>query len=512
MIYLPDGQEMKECDRKTTEYYKVPSMVLMERAALGFTDILLEQGYDMSRTGIVCGMGNNGGDGLAVARLLHLKGIPVKIFLLGEEQRATEQTTQQLAIVRKYGIPVCVLTTENYWTQLSSCSLFIDGIFGVGLSREINGFYAEIISFMNHCPVPKAAIDIPSGIHAGNGQVCGCAVKADMTVTFAFCKAGLVLYPGADYAGVVHVAEIGITKESLAQTKTCLYTLSTEEILNRLPGRPARSNKGTYGKTVLFVGSSGMAGAAYFAAMAAYRAGCGLVRIVTPEENREILQTLVPEAVLTLYDSQCPKNSRDELLDALQWADSTGIGCGLGTGTAAEYLLELVLRHAQTPVVIDGDGLNLMAGNPELFKQYNVRMAEEPLRKKLMITPHLGEMARLTRIPVADIQKQLVTVATDYAKEHQVCCVLKDARTVVTSDCTHAYLNLTGNNGMATGGSGDILTGMICSFLAQGMDVEMAAVTGVHLHGCAGDRAADKAGCRGMTARDILEEIAGVFL
>lgn len=517
MIYLPDGQEMQSCDKKTIEYYQVPSMVLMERAALAFTDAIFDAGYEMSMVGIVCGTGNNGGDGLAVARLLHLQNIPVKVFLLGAVQRATEQTTHQLAILEKYEVPVYkIVDVEELKNQLSQCSLLIDGIFGVGLSREISGLYADVINCLNQCAAPTVAIDIPSGIHAGNGQVSGCAVKADMTVTFAFCKAGLVLYPGADYAGKVKVVEIGITKESLDEKETYLYTHSTDEILQMLPVRPARSNKGTFGKVVLVVGSNGMAGAAYLAAMAAYRTGCGLVRIVTPKENREILQSLVPEAVMTLYDSQCPQNCQDELLEALQWADVVGIGCGLGVSKSSEYLLELVLKNTKVPVVIDGDGLNIVAKNQELLKRYtdrmrNITQSEPRCNMGLVLTPHLGEMSRLTQISIKEIQQNIVKTASEYAKKYQICCVLKDARTVVTSGQEHAYLNLTGNNGMAKGGSGDILAGMICSLIAQGMEPQKASVAGVHLHGCAGDAAASKYGERGMIARDILECIPVVI-
>ncbi len=532
MRYLPNGQEMKACDRKTIEYYQIPSMVLMERAALGFVDAICTAGYDMTRTGIVCGMGNNGGDGLAVARLLHQKALPVKVYLIGNESRATVETAAQLAIVRNYGIPVChvaetaesglqwernmdlanennttTFSVEEFKQELQKCTFLIDGIFGVGLSREVMGIYRDVIGIMNQCPVPKAAIDIPSGIDAGDGQVLGCAIKADMTVTFGYCKVGIVLYPGADYAGRVQVAEIGITEESFEEKKPYVYTHLTEEILDMLPNRPARSNKGTFGKAVLVVGSKGMAGAAYLAAMAAYRTGCGLVRVITPEDNREILQNLVPEAVLTTYASENPKEDEEKLLEALRWGDVVGIGSGLGLTLTSEYLVELVLRHARTPVVIDGDGLNVIANYKELLRNCGT---------DLIVTPHLGEMSRLVQLPIKELQERLVQTAADFAREYKVCCVLKDARTVVVDgrkeDCRnplqeHAYLNLTGNHGMSTGGSGDVLMGMICGLVAQGMKPDKAAVAGVHLHGCAGDVAAQRLGRRGMIARDILEAI-----
>lgn len=511
MIYLLNGQEMKACDQRTIEYYQVPSMVLMERAALAVVDAIIESGYDLSCIGIVCGMGNNGGDGLAVARLLYQKHLSVRVFLVGDESRATEQTARQLAIVKQYGIPVYhigddVMTIERFCKEIQGCSLLIDGIFGVGLSREVSGVYKQVIEGMNASEAKKVAIDIPSGVNADDGQILGCAVKADMTVTFAFCKVGLVLYPGADYAGNVKVVEIGITEDSLKEETGYCYTHSTKEILEMLPKRCARSNKGTYGKVVLVVGSKGMAGAAYLAAMAAYRMGCGLVRIVTPEENREIMQTLVPEAVLTTYDSQNPQNNEKELLDALQWGDAIGIGSGLGISAASEYLLDLVRNNTKVPVVIDGDGLNVLAKNPDWLRRLGKILSD-----RVVLTPHLGEMSRLVQLPIKEIQEKLIQTAVEFSKEYKVCCVLKDARTIVASNHGETYINLTGNHGMATGGSGDVLVGMITALIAQGMPVSKAAIAGVHLHGCAGDVAAGRLGERGMAARDLVDAIAQVI-
>lgn len=521
MQYIVNAQEMKECDARTIEYYGVPSLVLMERAALACAEELLQGSYDLSRVTIVCGMGNNGGDGLALARLLYQKQISVQIILTGDQVKASEQTKRQLSIVQNYQIPFSQadLSAGTEWKRaLEQSTLLVDALFGVGLSREITGIYAELIHMMNKCSAPVFALDIPSGIEAGSGQVLGCAVQALTTVTFAFCKSGLVLYPGADYAGTVIVRDIGITKESFEEQTPYLYTCSTKEIKNWLPKRPAYSNKGTFGKTVLICGCKGMAGAAYLSAMSAYRVGCGLVRLITPEDNREILQTLLPEAVLTTYSPEAVANlDQDELNQlskALQWGTVVGIGSGLGTSQAAKQLLELAVTSTNVPIVLDGDGLNILAVKKELFQT----LAKRPSA----ITPHLAEMSRLTGRPIKEIQQNLVETAADFTKKHGVCCVLKDARTVVTSPLMneaddalygpgHAYLNLTGNHGMAAGGSGDILAGMICGLAAQGMDLAQAAIAGVHLHGCAGDSAAAAAGARSMTARDILDHISTVL-
>lgn len=508
MKWLLSAQEMKNCDTRTMEYYGMPSMVLMERAALAVAEVVQKGDFDTTRTAIVCGVGNNGGDGIAVARLLWQNGCKVSVYAVGSVNRATEQTRQQLAIAEKYGISVCFVTEENLecvQQEIKNSTLLIDGLFGVGLSGKAEGLFGQMIQYINEAAAPVIAIDVPSGINSDNGHVEGCAVKAHTTVTFAFCKAGLVLYPGAEYAGKVLVAPIGITEDSF-EKKPRLFSLDTEEVLESLPVRNAYSNKGTYGKSVLIVGSKGMSGAACLAALAACRSGCGLVRIVTPEENREILQTLVPEAVLTVYDSENPKKDQQKIMEAISWGDAVGIGSGLGRSQASEYLVKLVLQCAHKPVVIDGDGLNILAEHMD-WLDHNNRLSGQ----HIAVTPHLGEMARLSKTSVKDMQSHLVETAQAFAQQYHVCCVLKDARTIVASDYDSAYVNLTGNHGMATGGSGDVLTGMMTSFVAQGMELEKGAIAAVHLHGCAGDAAAEKKGARGMIARDLVACISSVL-
>lgn len=505
MYFLVNGEEMKSCDSYTIKNHHVPSLVLMEHAAQAFVEELLvreklETGhaaYNLTRVGIVCGSGNNGGDGLAVARLLHLRGFHAEVFFIGNEKHATEQTRQQLSMVQSYGVPIY---GTDHVKRLSACTLLVDAIFGVGLSRNVEGVYAQFMEEMNKCSAPTVAVDIPSGIDAGHGAVLGCAVKAAETITFAFCKAGLVLYPGADYAGHVTVKDIGIGAEGIPQGSK-LYSYETGEVLRMLPVRQNRSNKGTYGRTVLIVGSKGMAGAAYLAGIAAYRSGCGLVRIVTPQENREIIQSLLPEAVLTTYDSNAP--DMDVIDEAIQWGDCIGIGSGLGLSESAAKLLQETIRRTNVPLVIDADGLNLLCGHLDII-------GECPA--PVVVTPHLGEMARLTGKPVHDIREQIVKTAQEFADTYSVCCVLKDARTVVADGSEHAYINLTGNHGMATGGSGDVLLGMVSGLTASGMKPREAAIAAVHLHGRAGDIAAKSMGERCMTARDITDAIPSAFM
>lgn len=497
MYALVNGQEMKVCDSYTIEHYHVPSIVLMEHAALAFVEELEQSDYSMACIGLVCGSGNNGGDGLAVARLLHLRGYNVKVFFVGTGAHATAQTKQQLAMIRAYGIP---MYDAGAVTELEKCTLLVDAILGIGLSREVEGIYAAVIKAINTVQAPVIAVDIPSGVDAGTGKVHGCAVRAVKTITFAMCKAGLVLYPGAEYAGNVVVKDIGIRTEGMTNGQSSLYSYETQEVLKMLPERKARSNKGTYGRVVLIAGSCGMAGAAYLAGVAAYRMGCGLVRIVTPEENRAILQSLLPEAVLTVYDSRQP--DMELINEAIHWGNCVGIGPGIGLSQMSERLLWNTLNQTAVPVVIDGDGLSILARHLEWLDACQI---------SLVLTPHLKEMSRLTGKDVIQIQENLVETAQEWVRAHPSCCVLKDARTVVTKEPGRAYINRTGNDGMAVAGSGDVLTGMLCALLAGGMDTQDAAIAAVHLHGCAGDAVCERIGARSMTARDLANGIAHVW-
>lgn len=511
MNYIVTGQEMKSCDRATIEHFKVPSLVLMERAALACADFLFEKEIDCGCTGILCGAGNNGGDGLAIARILKERDKQVFIFFVGKEEKASKETAAQLAMVRQYQIPVYGADKIDL---LSECTLIVDALFGIGLSRELSGEYVKIMEGVNALPsythrgnekanekrIYKLAVDIPSGIQADTGQVLGAAFCADATVTFAYAKAGLLLYPGAQYAGEVVVKDIGITNASFQGQVPQLFTYTTDEIQKMLPKRPADSNKGSFGKAVLAVGSKGMAGAAYLAGLGAYRTGCGLVRIVTSEENRMIIQQRLPEAVLTTYDSE--QIDRLAIMKALSWGTVTGIGCGLGQGEGAKRLLQLLLKEVKTPLLLDGDALNILSGHMEWLENH---------QQPIVVTPHLLEMSRMTKQPVEQIKAQIVKTAREFAKRYRVCCVLKDTRTIVAATEGLAYINLTGNSGMAVGGSGDVLAGMICSFMAQGLPVEKAAVLGVHLHGCAGDHAAKEKGEYGMLASDLAQSIPFVM-
>lgn len=495
MEYLVNAQEMKQYDKNTIEYYGIPSAVLMERAALAVFDEIKSRFHpDCGRILIVCGAGNNGGDGFAAARLLHLAGYETECMFLMDEEKMTPETKAQYQSVQKYGVPVCRTFKQD------SYAVIVDALFGIGLSRHVEGKLEALLNSLNGKEAFKIAVDIASGISADTGHVLGTAFHADLTVAFGFAKIGQLLYPGAEYTGELVVADIGIDRYSLLGTKPSGGYFKKEGAGKLLPERKPYSNKGTYGKTLIIAGSPDMAGAAYFAAKAAYYSGCGLVRILTAKENRDILLTRLPEAILTTYDAQAEDLAglMDLLASCMEWADAVLIGPGLGTSPAAKMLVAKALQYTEKKIVFDADALNILAKNMVLLN-------ETPGLR--VVTPHLGEMGRLLGRSVGEIWQDLIKIAQEFAQEYRAVCVLKDARTIVGMPDGTFFVNTTGNCGMATGGSGDVLAGFLAGFLAQGLCLEDASVLAVYLHGAAGDLAAQDAGVYGMLASDILEKL-----
>ena len=497
MRYLADGRQMKAIDNYSIETLGIPSMVLMERAALCVAEHIRSAFKDpkqVSKIIAVCGSGNNGGDGLAIARILHTWGYPVAYYLVGNMEKATKETRMQLEILDNLKIEQC-LTCDAFETA----DVLIDAVFGIGLMREITGHFADVIERMNASKAKIYAVDIPSGIHSDNGQIMGCAVKAHCTVTFGVLKAGLALYPGAEYAGDIFVEDIGFPKVSVEHAALDTFALEKEDIAIYLPKRSAHSNKGSYGKVLIIAGSAQMGGAAVLSATAAYRMGVGLVRAFTVRENRDIILKHLPEAILTLYDEKNP--DLDALAQAMDWADAVCIGPGLSTAEYAKVIVAYVCQHCNVPLIMDADALNIIAMNNSILDNCHV---------PVILTPHLGEMSRLCKKPIKDIQKDLVNVCKEYAKSHNIICAMKDARTII-SDGVSAYINIAGNSGMATGGSGDVLSGIITGLLAQQVNPFMAAALGCYIHGCAGDMACIDKGEYGLLASDIIQYMLKVL-
>ena len=490
------GSEMKSCDEYTINTLGVPSQVLMERAADAVVREIIKADFDIKQTVVVCGGGNNGGDGFAVARFLAEKarenGIDANIVTLfvGSASSMSEECGRQREYAKKAGI------SEIYEFDTKGITLIIDAIFGIGLAREITGEYKDIIDMMNASHSAVVAVDIPSGVNSDTGAVMGAAVKADMTVTFAAYKRGLLLYPGAELCGRVIKADIGIATEAVGDEGDIFTSLGSAPF--PLPSRSPSSNKGTYGKVLIVGGAKNMAGAAYLSGKAAYRTGAGLVRIFTNEANRIILQSLLPEAVLLTYENE--GEIEEILLPAISDSSVIVIGPGLSQCDVAKHQLETVIKNAECPLIIDADALNILSSEDE-------KTLWSEIKAPVVITPHMGEMSRLTGEKISDLKNDAIESARTFAAEKGVICCMKDARTVV-SDGKTAYLNITGNSGMSKGGSGDVLTGVIAALIAQGMTPYKSACTGVYLHGTAGDLAAASLSEYSLLARDIADNLS----
>jgi len=485
---------MKLLDQNTSDCFKVPELVLMEQAAMNFVEKLLCILGKENKKGIVfCGLGNNGADGIAIARLLNERGIYTEICKIKDILSLSDKTTDsygvQEDVYKAYGYPIQTSFT-NFLEK--DYDFVIDAIFGVGLSRNLSDEYISIINNINKMSGIKIAVDIPSGIHSDNGQIMGAAVKCHYTITFSFEKLGQYLWPGSDYAGENIVASIGITNRSwLDQTPSMAYL--EEQDLYHVFKRPDHSNKGTFGKLLIIAGSANMAGAAILSARAAYRCGVGLVKVFTSVENRFIIQTSVPEVIVETYDHDLNIN---QVIENIKWADAIVIGPGIGQSDTSKRLVEIVQKNAIVPVLWDADALNILSLNKSKLLLPQVEN---------IVTPHLGEFSRMTAKSVSWIQNHVVECAIDYARSYNVTCVLKDFHTVIASPKGMNYLNLSGNNGMATAGSGDVLTGIIGAFMAQGYKSFDAAAYGVFIHGLAGDCARDNMGTYAIMASDIIE-------
>lgn len=493
MLFLPDGRQMKTADSYTIREKKIPSLLLMERAARTFTEIVLERNLDLSNVCVVCGSGNNGGDGFAIARLLLEKGGSVTAVMAGNPEHCTEECLRQIELFKEAGGTVVNSFEEGEY------SILIDAVFGAGLSRRVEGRYLECIEAMNRSGGVKLAVDVPSGVSTTTGEVATGAFRADLTISFQCAKLGCVLYPGRDYAGEVKVTDIGVDASVLEGDRDVAYAVERTDIRRMLPARRADTHKGDYGRTLIIAGSRGMAGAAYLSALAAYRTGAGLVQIYTVEENRSILQTLLPEAIICCYDFFDER----ELLRLLSWADVVSIGSGLGTSDKSRRILQSTLENVQVPCIVDADGLNLLADHT----RYLGRLQHE----NFIFTPHMKEMSRLVKKPIEELKKNRMEILTRFTGEYHITCVLKDARTCISRQGEHPYINLSGNAAMAKAGSGDVLAGVIAGLVSQGMDCFGAAVLGVYLHGLAGDAARKEKGIYSVLARDLADGIGMVL-
>ena len=489
------GQKMRTIDQDTIEKYGMSEHVLIERAALSFFDEIESSLTIDDDIAIFCGRGNNGADGMALGRILSLKKYKVKIYLLNNSSslnRLSPGAKYEKNILEKYGIQIF-----DFSEQDGKCNIIVDAIFGTGLNKEIDNDIASYIDLINDLKVKNKCLvwgmDIPSGVSSDDGRILGKAVLCDKTITFGYLKIGQLIYPGKEYCGNTIVKDSGIYD---FDEKKDRYILEPEDA-SYLPVRIASGNKGTFGNVLVIAGNQGMAGAAFMCAKAAYEAGAGLVRVYTHEDNRIILQTLLPEAIIVCYD----RYQESEEVKLINESDIIVCGPGLGQNKDSEKIVQCVLKNSSVPVVIDADALNIIAKNTEMLKLPH---------PELILTPHPGEMARLLDSSIPYVLDNLLRIAEEFSRDYNVILVLKSACTITAIPFGNTYINTTGNDGMATGGSGDVLAGYIGGMLAQDRTNDFLVPLAVYLHGKAGEKASEKYSNYSMTSRDILDALKEV--
>jgi ADP-dependent NAD(P)H-hydrate dehydratase / NAD(P)H-hydrate epimerase len=499
------AEQMREMDRLTIQKYGIPSLKLMERAGQGITKAILESFGRAVKKGvvIVAGKGNNGGDGLVVARLLRKKRISCEVALLARKDELTPDAVHNFGAYAKLGGKITEAgqgSLDLLSERMRGKGLLVDAILGTGTKNTLGGVYAEAITLMNSAGVPIVAVDIPSGLDTDRGIPLGVAIEAEMTVALAYPKLGEVIYPGLSYVGDLVVADIGIDGRAVNEVNPDSEVLEPEEVRRLVPTREPDSHKGTYGHVLVMAGSRGKTGAAILACRAAMRAGAGLVTLAAPRSLNDIFATSMLEVMTEPLEDNAAEEMEalgDEAWRRLlQRKNSLLFGPGIGVYDAPRSALRWLLRNLEIPWVIDADGLTNLVEEID-----RLRNAKTPP----VLTPHPGEMARLIHNDSAKVNQDRVRIARAFALEHRCHVVLKGARTVIATATGKVFINPTGNPGMASGGMGDVLAGMLAALLGQGLNPEEAMKLGVYLHGFVGDRVAEAKGQIGLIASDILE-------
>jgi len=498
MMKVSSVDEMRAMDKAAMDTYGIAESLLMENAGLAAYSVLHNEFGVTGKTFLVfCGIGNNGGDGFVVARKIHSNGGLAKVFILGDPGKYTGSAKMNLDITATMPIEIRTIdSAASVSSDIAHCDGIVDAIFGTGLAREVGGLYAEIIEAINASTKTVLSLDIPSGIHGDTGSIMGTAIQADYTVSFGLPKRGNLLMPGCDLGGKLYVTHISFPP--------ALYTaedLKVEiNITPVLPGRYSDGHKGDFGETLFIAGAAGYYGAPYFAALSFLKAGGGYSRLASPEGITPFIANKGSEIVF-LPQKQTPSGSisyenRDDLLEISDKMDMIVMGPGLSLNEETAELVRELAAKIEKPVLIDGDGITAVCKDLDIIRKRTA---------PTILTPHLGEMSRITGIPVHDIDEDKIRILQAAARELGAIIVLKGAHSLIGYPDGKVFINLSGNSGMATAGSGDVLTGTIAAMFGLGLDIFDAVRKGVYLHGVSGDLASVEIGEDGMTAQDILE-------
>jgi ADP-dependent NAD(P)H-hydrate dehydratase / NAD(P)H-hydrate epimerase len=511
IMIVVTAEQMREMDRLTIHKYGTPSLTLMERAGAGVVKAILECFAKSVSKGvlIVAGKGNNGGDGFVVGRLLREQGVSCAIALLANPNEISRDAAHNLERYLTGGGKVVGIDADHLGLLKDSVAgkgLLVDALLGTGTNNEIRGMYADAIRAMNGSGLPIVAIDIPSGLDADKGTPLGVCVQAAMTVALGYPKLGQVIYPAVEYVGELVVADIGIEPAAVSEVARAAELLNPQQVRSLVPVRKPDSHKGTYGHVVVIAGSRGKTGAAILASRACMRGGAGLTTLAAPRSLNNVfagaLIEVMTEPLRDTVEEEIESLTDDEWRRLLEHKTVALFGPGIGVTNSTRNNLRWLLRHLALPWVIDADGLN------------NLALDLDRLRKAKtapILTPHPGEMGRLIGKDASSVNKDRVGVAHTFATEHGCYVVLKGARSVLATPAGKVFINPTGNPGMASGGMGDVLAGILAALLAQGLSPEEAMKLGVYLHGFVADRICSERGMLGMIASDIIDGLPAGF-
>ena len=507
-----NAAQMREADRRTIQEIGIPSLVLMENAGRQVVAAIETVHGDRleGSVAILCGRGNNGGDGFVVARTLWQRGVDVSVFLVGRVGDVRGDARLNLEILGRLGVSVVEIADSEAWelhfSEISDSALIVDAIFGTGLNAPLAGLLETVVADVNASGIPVVAIDLPSGLSADSNDPIGHSIEAGTTVTLAAPKLPLVLPPAEVRAGDIVIADIGIPMDVIEQLDGPRVELLTRATMRALVSpRSAESHKGDFGRVLVVAGSPGKTGAAHLAGMSALRSGAGLVTVATAASCQPIVATMaaeyMTEPIADTVDGLDPR-AVDRLLDLT--SDVIALGPGLGRGRDTQAFVRSLVYRATLPVVIDADGLNAFIEDPDALAGRDGR--------PVVITPHPGEMGRLVGMSPDEVQANRLEIARDFAVAHHIYVVLKGHRTLIGTPDGTVFINPTGNAGMATGGTGDVLTGMIAAWIAQLLDAEAACKLAVYLHGMAGDLAEADEGEVAMTAGDVTGHLGDAMM
>jgi NAD(P)H-hydrate epimerase len=507
------AEQMREADRRTIEDVGIPSLVLMENAGRQVVAAMETFFADLSdrRVAVVCGKGNNGGDGFVVARTLHQRGVDVSVFVVGLVADIKGDARVNIEILGRLGITVVEIGDEGQWdlhfSEISDRDLIVDALFGTGLKSALSGIYETVIADLNGSGIPIVAIDVPSGMSADTHDLVGDCVDATVTVTLGAPKLPLILPPAEEKSGEVVIADIGIPHgivEALDGPRVELLT--REQIRTLITPRAADVHKGDFGRLVIVAGSQGKTGAAILAAQGALKSGAGLVTVASARSVQPLIAAFAPDYMTEGLEETSEGTvhfAGAEQVLSLD-ADAIVVGPGLGRGEGVSTFVRELLDKSELPLVLDADALNAFADEPAAL------VAREG--RDVIITPHPGEMARLVGCTIDDVQADRLGIARDFAVAHRVYVVLKGYRTIIATPDGKCFVNPTGSPGMATGGTGDVLAGMLGAWLGQLLDAEAACRLSVYLHGAAGELADADQGEVSMTASDLVQHISDAVL